>query len=910
MTKGNKLYLKAILLNLYCFPALLFSSCVPLVSDDLVQCLNDKIPPVLAIDHPSDGVNCANIELVSGRVSDLATDRGAPGVIKRLFYQIPDNLEHGEVTIQDGGTYCFPITTDKLDGSFILQLTAVDWHNNTTTRAIPLYKIRNNGIPSFKVTPGNKELILEWEELPHTASYTIIYSENGSLPSAIFSKQVGYITSRFTLKPLDNGKIYILKLEAKPEDENWPSSCSDFVKAIPLTAQTLTPQVESGYKKIDISWNPIYSNLNDSAYQVWKSVYRESGFVNISGDIISPKFTDTEVEAGRCYYYKIIPAQGNNIFSNVNGAEPSPFPDKPYIFTTAPVMQLVYNIAIADSYAYVNSANGIEVMDIKNPLNILPVKFISIPDSTRTKLVISGSFGYLPNFSNGMQILDIHNPYEAGVVKTLPFKSARDVAIRNSYAYVVDATSGLQIIDINDPYQPKCINTDFPLLPADNIVISGSYAYLAKRGTGLYVLNLSNPKQPVLVKTVPISNFYPWRMAVSGSYLYIADANVSLYYLDINDPTYTVKSLTTDGGGTIDMALSGSFIYLTDNRNTIQIIDITNPGTPRLNKLINSSGTNRGLAISDFYAYVTCSDSVQIMNINNPRDAMLDKTINLPGYIDCIAISGNYVYATNHEQLWIVDLNRPDTLPFIPVEIPAKDARDLAVSGPYVYIVDAEGGLEIIDVRDPAKASIIKQRAINGAVQGVAAAGAYTYVVDTFGLKIIDVSDPVNAFQLNKLDLNGLYRINVYGPYAFIAAGKNGLYIVDISTPQELKVVGTENDGKGKFTSDVVVSGNYAYLAVNGVGVEVIDISNPEHPVLVKTVESTTSVWMLNVSGFYLYAASLDTGLQIIDISNPPQASLVKTVGTNVYADDVVVSGAFAYLADSKTKALQIIKLR
>ena len=74
-------------------------------------------------------------------------------------------------------------------------------------------------------------------------------------------------------------------------------------------------------------------------------------------------------------------------------------------------------------------------------------------------------------------------------------------------------------------------------------------------------------------------------------------------------------------------------------------------------------------------------------------------------------------------------------------------ARGVAVSGNYAYVAAEYGGLQVIDVSNPANPERVGGRTndLGGIPTGVAVSGNYAYVADFgAGLQVIDVSNPAN----------------------------------------------------------------------------------------------------------------------------------------------------------------------
>jgi hypothetical protein len=178
-------------------------------------------------------------------------------------------------------------------------------------------------------------------------------------------------------------------------------------------------------------------------------------------------------------------------------------------------------------------------------------------------------------------------------------------------------------------------------------------------------------------------------------------------------------------------------------------------------------------------------------------------------------------------------------------------------------------------------------------------------------------SNPIiNLVEVGYYDTPGIaYDVYVSGQYAYVADGKEGLRIIDISNPSNPREVGFY---KTLYTAcGVYVSGQYAYVAYGDVGwtwahggLYIIDISTPSNPVRVGFYPTDWS-WDVYVSGQYAYVTS-KTGLHKIDISEPSKPKEVGyyrlPYGTPGEAYGVYVSGQYAYVAYGEA-GLRIIKI-
>ena len=153
---------------------------------------------------------------------------------------------------------------------------------------------------------------------------------------------------------------------------------------------------------------------------------------------------------------------------------------------------------------------------------------------------------------------------------------------------------------------------------------------------------------------------------------------------------------------------------------------------------------------------------------------------------------------------------------------------------------------------------------IGGWTRAVAVQGSYAYIGEGSQFTVLHISAPAAPRMVGKtLPLEDVvYGVAVVGNYAYVAAGRGGLYIVDVSDPTEPVEVGScptwMEPGR------VTVDGKYAYITVSN-GLWVGDVSNPADPVQVGLYDAPggqdgTGV---SVSGGYVLLTFAERGLYV-----------------------------------------------
>src|SRR5262249_17389769 len=133
-------------------------------------------------------------------------------------------------------------------------------------------------------------------------------------------------------------------------------------------------------------------------------------------------------------------------------------------------------------------------------------------------------------------------------------------------------------------------------------------------------------------------------------------------------------------------------------------------------------------------------------------------------------------------------------------------ASSMWLAGTVGYVT-TQKGLVVLDLDDPLKPKVLSQVSEGlKAPRGVSVQFRYAFVVDAEGLKVVDVTFPDKAKLVAGAtvpvdDARGLY---VARTYVYVAAGKNGLVIVDVEKPEKPKLDQTFNaNGRLNDANDV-----------------------------------------------------------------------------------------------------------
>ncbi|TMQ33920.1 MAG: hypothetical protein E6K70_10450, partial [Planctomycetota bacterium] len=163
-------------------------------------------------------------------------------------------------------------------------------------------------------------------------------------------------------------------------------------------------------------------------------------------------------------------------------------------------------------------------------------------------------------------------------------------------------------------------------------------------------------------------------------------------------------------------------------------------------------------------------------------------------------------------------------------------ARAVTIVGTYAYVC-CDAGLAVVSLSDPKHpeiTAVLAEDAIKRP-RAVQVQFRYAYVCDEEGIKVLDVTDLARPHGVCRLDLPGAENIYLARTYAYVAAGSQGLIILDIEKPAEPRIDqvftagGCINDLHDVKLGITYVSA-FAYLADGKNGLRVVQLTSPDTP--------------------------------------------------------------------------------
>ncbi len=163
-------------------------------------------------------------------------------------------------------------------------------------------------------------------------------------------------------------------------------------------------------------------------------------------------------------------------------------------------------------------------------------------------------------------------------------------------------------------------------------------------------------------------------------------------------------------------------------------------------------------------------------------------------------------------------------------------ARGITIIGTYAYIT-CDAGLVVVAMEDPkhpSVTSVIGEPFLNHP-RTIQAQFRYAFACDIEGMKVLDITDLAHPKPIATLPLQDARGLYVARTYAYVAAGSQGLIIVDVTNPERPRIDQVFNAGGcindlNDVKLGITYVSEFAYLADGKNGLRVVQLTSPETP--------------------------------------------------------------------------------
>lgn len=560
------------------------------------------------------------------------------------------------------------------------------------------------------------------------------------------------------------------------------------------------------------------------------------------------------------------------------------------------------HIYVSGDYAYCAQMYGLVIVDIGDVENPHTVSRLYMDNSVPDCMAVSGEKAYIISHDGDLWIIDISDKFNPALLsKNFISYHVKGIKVTGDYAYVVCEKS-LVVIDITNSAAPAMVGEYGSILINDLDIVDDRIYGTTTAGLTVYDIDGFN-----IIGSYDNPNTTPYRwVKVDGEYAYVTDS-AGLSILNISDPNgiYNISACPLNYSP-IDMQIFGDYVF-TLSYGQLDLINVTDKSTPEIvstfyDDSVIANVYNRNLYCDNMRAYVSCASMIDgfiILDFTDPADLTPVGIFNslICGWPRGFDIVGDLAYIAGEDSNFVVvDISNPADPIVLGKCTSPSFALDVKVSGNYAYVADNSGGLMVIDVSDPYEPYAVSTYNTPSYARDVNVVDNLAYIADKeSGIIIFDISDPLNPIMLGEADTPGpSIKFAVQGDYAYVADGNfQVINIANPSNPYHIFEYITP-----KSSEAIAVEGDYAYVTVDKIGLYIFDISNPENPVFVDSAYVGLSLSGVYYSSGYVYLCGDWFGsLHIIDVSDPTCPIVVYEKRLQIMGLDIMARDNMVYVA-------------
>ena len=459
-----------------------------------------------------------------------------------------------------------------------------------------------------------------------------------------------------------------------------------------------------------------------------------------------------------------------------------------------------YNPMVLRADGYLMGINGTAKGNKFSPMRSASAVFVSVRDGGRNEVVhqqqtISASghagFAVTPNPPHTVrrvetkQCDDCHvsraNDNNAWLAVTLGM-GANGVNFVGEYAWVAQGSDGMQAVKITEGVEPQ------------PVIGSHYHALIEPESSGKFVRGGRK-----LDRAYSAGSKHANEIAARGEFVYVADGPAGLRVYDRADISRNDKAQRI-------VTMQNSALGQTTRMDTTDARSVALPSNLPMNPDRPQLAMNLETPVADIFRYAFVAD-----------------------YQEGLIVVDSTTF-TDHEPR----NNRIRRAATYNAEGRLAGAVKVHIAGNYAYVVSDQSGLNIIDVSNPTSPRWV---AGVGApdIEGGRSVGVqfrYAFVTDSQGLKVVNISEPDQPRTVASVPLSDARGVYVMRTYAYVAAGREGIAIIDVETPDKPKLVekysagGVINDANGLTTTTVNAS-TFAVVADGANGLRVLSLIGP-----------------------------------------------------------------------------------
>lgn len=423
---------------------------------------------------------------------------------------------------------------------------------------------------------------------------------------------------------------------------------------------------------------------------------------------------------------------------------------EPQVVTTIPANTAAHSLFVENNVLAVVEDRAVRFFDVSHPALPEEVSTYAAPGSESpsariSQVLLDGLFAYLLGEQTGVSVVDFSNSRKPVQVRNIASAGATTaIAGQGGTAYLAGDFPGIRVLDLSTVTDPKEVKMlPLPRSPA-GVTAAKDLLFVPLYEEGLQIYDLTRPRAPKL-----LSLYQP--QAAPG-----APPDRITGVLATDSYAYVIAEPGRDSapaGGPVAVRSAGS---AANGMSALLTLDLSNPRTPALVSSVEFEGravSSQAMSLLDERLYVAAgAEGLHVFLLEDPA-----KPVEIGSYSAhaavAVAAAGDFAYlAAGRDGFLILNVRDPeeitqagylDTLDCRgkPVRC-VGSAHGLAISGNLVILANAEAGVRVAYISDPAHPRVIGPFPTADYASAVAVSGSIAYVADRAGgLRILQFSE-------------------------------------------------------------------------------------------------------------------------------------------------------------------------
>jgi hypothetical protein len=243
----------------------------------------------------------------------------------------------------------------------------------------------------------------------------------------------------------------------------------------------------------------------------------------------------------------------------------------------------------------------------------------------------------------------------------------------------------------------------------------------------------------------------------------------------------------------------------------------------------------------------------------------------------------------------------PESSPCISTFVTTFSGNDIAFVSLY------NGGLEILNVNNPASPQSIGNYNVSGNLVEVYATGInnvpHAFLAATSGgVSIINCSNINNPTLDTTIVISGDSVGTVFADSSskilYVGCGSGKMYVYDINNLPGVNYLTTYTSASN--INEIVVVNNVAYLAEDS-GLDILNVTNPSSPSRLALGTSNDVAYDIKITGHYAIIANALNGVLVLNVSSPSNPQIVSYLETTDVGLACAINGNLVYVAEDVT---------